>query len=271
MPAPPHLDWLVDTGNTITTADGHTVELWELQHADKPAVLSAWAKHFREHYCADDMLEKLIEGTGLSKAKYLTDIKFPDIKERPGPSIRVGDFAEIIVADYLEYKLGYWCPRQFRYDAKVNRNESSKGCDVIGFKFVKEGAQSPNDELFVFEIKALATGKPKMRLQAAINDSHKDKFREATTLNAMKQRFIERRENENASKVARFQNEADKPFTRISGAAAVHDTTTFDPKIAEAAQTTTHFNAPNLKLIVVTAKALMDLVHTLYETAANEA
>jgi hypothetical protein len=255
MTAPSHLNWLVNTGNTIATADGHTVELWELQHADDPAVLSAWAKHFREHYCRDEMLEQLIEGTGLTKAEYLRDIKFPDVEEKPGPSIRVGDFAEIIVADYLEYKLGYWCPRQFRYDAKMNRNESSKGCDVIGFKLVKEGSQSPKDELFVFESKALATGKPKMRLQSAIDDSHKDKFREATTLNAMKQRFVERRENASANKVARFQNEADKPFTRISGAAAVHDAATFDSTITSTAVTAKHFNAPNLKLIVVTAAA----------------
>ena len=56
MPAPGHLNWLVNTGNTITTADGRTVELWELNDADDAAVLSTWAKHFREHYCDDAML-----------------------------------------------------------------------------------------------------------------------------------------------------------------------------------------------------------------------
>src|ERR1700733_9605576 len=99
MPAPPHLDWLVDTGERLKTADGHDVELWELQHADEPKVLSAWAKHFREHYCDDEMLKKLVAGTGLSNSQYLTTTKFPDVKDKPGPSIRAGDFAEIIVAD----------------------------------------------------------------------------------------------------------------------------------------------------------------------------
>ena len=56
MPAPAHLDWLVNTGNTITTAEGRSVELWELNHAGDAAIFSAWAKHFREHYCDDDML-----------------------------------------------------------------------------------------------------------------------------------------------------------------------------------------------------------------------
>jgi hypothetical protein len=45
MPVPAHLDWLVNTGNTIASADGHAVELWELNHAGDEVVISAWAKH----------------------------------------------------------------------------------------------------------------------------------------------------------------------------------------------------------------------------------
>ena len=55
MPDPAHIDWLVNPGKTITTADGHTVELWELKYGNDPAILSAWAKHFREHYCEDEL------------------------------------------------------------------------------------------------------------------------------------------------------------------------------------------------------------------------
>jgi hypothetical protein len=62
------------------------------------------------------MLELLVSGTGLTKAEYLIQRKFPDARNAPGPSIRAGDFAEILVADYVEYKLGYWCPRKLRYD-----------------------------------------------------------------------------------------------------------------------------------------------------------
>lgn len=272
MPTPAHLDWLVNTSKTVTTADGHTVELWALKHADDPTVLSAWAKHFREHYCDDELLKKLVSGTGLTNTQYLTDMKFPDVKVAPGPSVRAGDFAEIIVADYIEYKLGYWCPRRLRYDFKFNRNESTKGCDIVGFKLVQDGTENPKDELFVFEAKAaLAEGKPQQRLQDAVDDSNKDKIREALTLNALKQRFIERGEAEPARKVERFQNESDRPFTRISGAAAVHDNTTFDPKLTSSVTTAAHFNAANLKLIVVTGDTLMTLVHALYERAANEA
>jgi hypothetical protein len=271
MPVPAHLDWLVNTGNTITTADGHTVQLWQLNHAGDAVILSAWAKHFRDHYCDDEMLEKLVDGTGLTKSEYLTQMKFPDAAKAPGPSVRSGDFAEIIVADYIEYKLGYWCPRELRYDFKFNRNDSTKGCDVIGFKFETDGAESPYDELFVFEAKAALAGAPRNRLQDAIDDSTKDKLREATTLNALKQRLLELGENGSAAKVRRFQNEADRPFRRISGAAAVHDVTTFDPATARAVRTASHFNAPNLRLIVVTGNALMQLVHALYQRAADEA
>jgi Cap4 SAVED domain len=272
MPTPAHLAWLVDTGKRLRTADGPDIEIWELKHTDEAAVLSAWAKHFREHYCDDEMLEKLAKGTGKSRAEYLVDLKFPDGKKAPGPSIRAGDFAEIVVADYIEYKLGYWCPRQLRYDFKWNRNESTKGCDVMGFRFVQDGAVNANDELFVFEAKAKLSGnEPVNRLQDAVDDSAKDRLREAMTLNALKQRYIERKEDGPAQKIERFQDEADRPFKRISGAATVLNDNLFDEDLIRSTTTSAHFNAGNLKLIVITGATLMTLVHALYDRAANEA
>jgi hypothetical protein len=272
MAEPAHLVWLVNTGKSLKTVGGHTAELWELKHGNDPAVLSAWAKHFREHYCDDEMLKELVKGTGLTNSEFLTQRKFPDVKEPPGPSVRAGDFAEIIVADYIEYKLGYWCPRKLRYDFKFNRNESTKGCDIVGFKFVADGAENPKDELFVFESKAALSGKKAVaRLQDAVDDSGKDEIREALTLSALKQRFLERGDEGPARKVERFQNEADRPFRRISGAAAVHDVNTFDPNITSDTTAAAHFNSKNLKLIVVAGLTLMTLVNALFERAANEA
>ena len=272
MPTPAHLDWLVDTGERLTSADGVEIQVWELQYGDDPAVLSAWAKHFREHYCDDEMLKKLVPGTGDMNAEYLIKKKFPDEKEAPGPSIRSGDFAEILVADYIEYKLGYWCPRQLRYDQKWNRNKSTKGCDVVGFQFVNDDGVNPNDELFVFKSKASMSGnKPINRLQDAVTDSGKDALREATTLNALKQRFYERGEEAPALKVQRFQNMADRPFKRVSGAAAVLNSSLYDGTLLAQTTTTGHFNAANLKLIVIRGETLMKLVNALYARAANEA
>jgi hypothetical protein len=234
-------------------------------------ILSAWAAHFRNHYCSDADLPDFVAGTGMTAAEYLTAIKFPDAKTAPGPSVRAGDFAEILVADFIEFVLGYWCPRELRYQDRWNRNDSTKGCDVVGFKFASEAALHPNDELFIFEAKAAMTATNKNRLQDAVDDSAKDMLREAMTLNAIKQRFLARNDRSNALRVQRFQDMADRPFRRINGAAAVLDIHVFDGNVIAATDAGGHPNAGNLKLIVITGAALMGLVHALYERASNEA
>jgi hypothetical protein len=216
-------------------------------------------------------LPALVDGTGLSNKDYLLTIKFPDPKTPPGPSIRAGDFAEILIADFVEFLLGYWCPRELRYDQKWSRDESTKGCDVIGFKFAKRQPGHADDELFIFESKAAFTGKPKNRLQDAVNDSIKDRFREALSLNAIKQRFLERKDSGSASAIARFQNIVDRPFKRMNGAAAVLDYSTFDSAMLGKTDTANHHNGQNLRLLVVRGLSLMKLVQGLYERAANEA
>jgi hypothetical protein len=267
----PHIDWLFNTGERITLPGNREAEVWELRHKTDDADLKVWATHFRNHYCRDADLPALVEGTGLTHTNYLITMKFPDGHEPPGPSIRSGDFAEILIADYIEYKLGYWCPRELRYDLKWNRNESTKGCDVIGFKFNSKDRHDPADELFVFEAKARLTGKPENRLQDAVNDSIKDRYRISQSLNAIKQRFYERGDTEKVMRVQRFQDEADRPFRRISGAAAVLDVAVFDRSLIAATDVSLHPNVSNLRLVVVRGQMLMDLVHSLYERAANEA
>ena len=64
-----HVDWIRDTGNTLTTKSGQTVRVLELRHQKDDSVLSAWAKHFRNHYCSDDEIDSLIQGTKYSEAK----------------------------------------------------------------------------------------------------------------------------------------------------------------------------------------------------------
>lgn len=186
-----HLRWLVDTGDILTTTDGAQVKIFEFNHEDDEEVLSSWARHFRNHYCDDQKIDLLRNGTGYSRAEYLNALKFPD-QGRLGASIRSGDFAEILISDYVEYVLDYWVPRT-RYEDKAVRNESTKGVDIIGFKFVGEDPD-PADTLLTFEAKAKLTGSAANRLQDAINDSAKDQIRKALSLNAIKQRFINREE-----------------------------------------------------------------------------
>ena len=266
-----HLDWLTETDEVVTTSCGLKVEIWELKHDEDDAILSAWALHFRRHYCSDEDLPLLVDGTGMSNSDFLLKIKFPDQLEAPGPSIRSGDFAEILVADYLEYVRGYWCPREFRYDHKDVRNESTKGCDIIGFKLMSADVHKPDDELFIFEAKARMSGKAENRLQDAVNDSVKDALREAQSINGLKQRFIDRKDLQNARRVQRFQNEADRPFKRISGAAAVLSDEAYDSASLSKTDALHHPNYTNLRLIAIRGKSLMKLIHALYERAAHEA
>ena len=143
MVAPSHLNWLRDTGERQVTVCGREIEIWELDIKAEDQVLSDWAKHLRKHYIADADLPFMTKGTGLTYPEYLRTTLFPDAKRAPGPSLRSGDFGEIIVADFIEYFLGYWCPRELRYQDRWNRNDSTKGCDVIGFKFANAGHPSP--------------------------------------------------------------------------------------------------------------------------------
>jgi hypothetical protein len=268
---PSHLDWLFDTGERRTTACGREVEIWALEPKGGDAILSAWAWHFRQHYIADADLPAMVDGTGLSNADYLRTILLPDVKVTPGPSLRSGDFGEILIADYIEFVLGYWCPRELRYQDRWNRNDSTKGCDVIGFKFGADGAEDPGDELFIFESKSGMTKNEAHRLQDAIDDSIKDKLREGMSLNAIKRRFLDRGAIAEADRVKRFQNQADKPFRRINGAAAILDEDVFAETDLTAADASAHPNAGNLRLIVIRGPSLMKLVHALYERAADEA
>lgn len=261
---PKHLELLIDIG-IIKTNEGKTVKLYELQSNIDEDILNEWASHFRGHYCSDDEIEIQIAGTGLSKAEYLKSIKFPDESVSPGPSTRAGDFAEILIADYIEYLLNYYVPRT-RYDRKINRNSSPMGSDVIGFKTGEIGYLS--DELIIFEVKAQASeSSPKNRLQDAIYDSKKDIVRIAESLNAIKQRLIDKNQIDKALVVQRFQNNTDRPYKRLFGAAAVHSKTSYSEALIKDATTLSH-PMPDLSLIVIQSEKLMSLVHELYRRGA---
>lgn len=268
---PSHVQWLVDTGRPIKTSGGTPVRIMKLKHAKDDTVLSAWAKHFRNQYCRDDQIDDLRKGTKLTRAAYLRAIKFPDESAAPGPSIRAGDFGEVLVADYLEFVLEYWLPRT-RYDNKVVRNESTKGTDIIGFKVVAPGRDDPKDALALFEAKAQFTGDtPNGRLQAAVDGSAKDEIRKAESLNAIKQRFLDRGRSAEVQTVERFQNREDRPYSEEYGAVALLSSSVFSKQEIGATITTAHPYAGNLTLIVIHGPDLMPLVHELYRRAADEA
>ncbi|NTV46382.1 MAG: DUF1837 domain-containing protein [Chlorobiales bacterium] len=266
-----HIKWFVDTGERLKTADGNDVKVWEFQHQDDDDVLSAWAKHFRNHYCFDSEIDYWRRGYKFSRSEFLNYIKFPDPIAAPGPSIRAGDFGEVLVADFLEYLNGYWVPRT-RYGDKTILNESTKGSDIIGFHVVKDGSASSKDKLAIFEAKAQFSGKkPTARLQDAVDGSAKDITRKAESLNAIKQRLHARNEFDDAEKIERFQNEVDHPYKEVYGAVALFENLLFDSDLTSSTDASSHPHSGDLALVVIKGEKMMALVHELYRRAADEA
>lgn len=203
---PSHLSGLSKCSESLATSDGCVIDVWELNVPLTAGYVSAWASNFRQHYCSDAEIDDLRGGTGLSRAEYLTQLVFPDKSASPGPGIRAGDFAELLISDYVEHLLGYWVPRG-KYAEKASRDESVKGVDILGFRLTTPQTPTPTDTLLAFEVKAqLSGGKYSGRLQTAIDDSSKDYLRRAMTLNATKRRLRQAGEHERALLVQRFQN-----------------------------------------------------------------
>lgn len=265
-----HIGWLEDTGGHITLSCGARAPIYRFNHdANNQAVMQAWARHFRNHYCSDLNLTTL-KPDHMTNADYLLELKFPSKTGGSGPATRSGDFAEILVADYLTYLHGYMVPRT-RYDRKTITNESTKGSDVVAFKNVSD-QPTRSDEMLIYEVKAKLTGSSTgSRLQDAIDDSTKDEVRIAESLNAIKQRLFDRGDLENMKKVGRFQSGEDHPYQRKYGAATVLTDSAFDQTILATSSTQEHPAGDDLSLLVIRGEDFMKLVHTLYERAANEA
>lgn len=280
LPFSDHIKWLVDTGERLKTADGKEVHVWAFRHQHDEAVLSAWAKHFRNHYCLDTDID-FLRGKR-SRKDYLNDIKFPCPESKLGPGIRAGDFGEILVADYLQWILKFWVPR-VRWGSKVVRDESPKGSDVIGFRFHKKNETSSKDVLAIFETKTKFSTSGENRMQDAINDSAKDHIRVDESLNYIKQKLYERKELSQAKLVERFQSPVDFPYQETYGAAAIFTTDQFQAaeiknadtskirKSAKSKEFGPHPKGDQLVLLVIKGADMMSLVRELYRRAADEA
>jgi hypothetical protein len=265
-----HIQWLHDTGEIIAISTGENVSVFEFAYdITNEEIMSHWAKHFRSHYCSDTEIE-ILKPEGMTKAEYLLNLKFPHKSEGFGPGIRSGDFAEILVADYLAFLNEYYVPRT-RYDRKIIGNESSKGSDVLGFK-QKNRSPSNKDELIIYEVKArLSEKNAKNTLQTAIDDSSKDETRLAESLNGAKQRLFDQKDFAGIGIISRFQKNVDHPYkTKFGAAAVLTDSSCCLEALAEAS-TQEHLSRTQLEMIVIRGPLLMSLVHSLYERAANEA
>lgn len=267
-----HITWLKPAG-TVSTSDGRPVQIMELvcDYSDA-STWSAWARHFREHYCLDATIDLLRQGTPYSRAEYLRELVFPEAGHPLGQAVRHGDFGEILIADFIEHQLGFWIPRT-RYAHKSVRNESAKGSDVLGLHFKNtDYTWSREDVLITCETKTQFTGKAAdPRLQDAVHGSKKDMKRLGESLNAAKRRLHDQGMHAEAMRVSRFQDPLDRPYTQRFGAAALFTSGVFDATIIAATDASNFSKDEELLLLVVKADDFKRICAELYERAANEA
>jgi len=260
--APEHCEWFEDTGTVLSTSDNKAVRVLRFNYQEDIHVLNAWAIHFRRHYCSDSDLAASCAAMGMTAADYLRDIKLPGLTA-PGPSIRSGDFSEILVADYIQYLLGYVVPRT-RYDRKDTRDSSTKGIDILGFKYIDKENPGEDDELITCEVKASLTAPASNNLQAAINGSKLDfEIRLPLALNAAYQRLRDRGDLETATALERFMNQTVRPYTNISAAVLMCSDAAWREQLvieSEGAHPNTR-----LELLVFLGNDLMTLANRLYE------
>lgn len=260
-----YINWL-EAGEELKIKEGNNVQVYNFKYQEDDEILDEWATHFRQNYCSDKEIDILRDGTGLSRTDFLLKYKFPDQKKTPGPSIRAGDFCELLLVDYFEFKLGYYVPRT-RYDGKTIPDESTKGSDILAFKVVgKEYSQE--DILVVDEVKGtLSRSGNKARLQDAIDHSKKDYERLAESLQAAKQRLYFKGDNEKVELIKRFQNISDTPYVLRYGASAVIDDKFYDKDILSKSTIKQHPDK-NILLVVIKGNELMKLANDLYRRAS---
>ena len=265
-----HMKWLYQE-NSVMTIDGKEVVIYNFNHIPDKTILKKWAHHFRNYYCLDEMVDLLRNGTNMTRNEYFRDIKFPDKNHRLGRSTRVGDFSEILVADYMQFMLNYWIPDRDKYSRKKNRNMSLPGCDIIGI-YYQNSTKKMDDVLCCCEVKGKYSGKSDDgRLEIAINDSAKDALKIAEELSSIKQRFLEQHNTNDALKIERFQNINDNPYTEKYISAAVLEDSIYDEQKIKKIDTTNYNIKANFSFIIIKISNFKQLINDLYESAANEA
>ena len=235
----------------IITDEGKQIEILHLDIQDDSEIFEDWAKQFRRNYCSDDELAEMTGCMNISAKEYLENFKLPS-DSRIGRSTMSGDFGEILVSDYLQYVEEYVVPRT-RYNRKVNKDTSTQGSDVLGYK--KDSLNAVNDEVVVIEVKSSAsnssTVKAKNKLQEAIDHSNKDFKRFSTSI------------------VASYLRLTDNPFNVIYGAAAVHSSQSYDIDIIKQAVSKNHKDYQKLRLLVIHSDELMEFIKELYSKASE--
>jgi hypothetical protein len=257
----------IEEENVITN-QGEKVQIFHLIPENEEVAMVEWARNLRRNYADDQVTDEMSSSLGVSHEEYLKTYKFPDPLDTWGKVVMIGDFSEILIADYLQYVLDYVVPRT-RYNSKINRNRSTQGSDLIAYNVASSDEWNPKDELLVFEVKAQSSeAKAKARLQEAVEHSSKDITRLAESLVASAEILTRVGKQNQAKVVQRFLNGTDRPYITRYAAAAVHSTFSFSRDLIQQLDTSQH-PSEGVQLIVVHCDRLKDFINSMYERATK--
>ncbi len=250
--------------STITTDESKKIEIFNLDIQDETEIFEEWATQFRRNYCTDEELKEMVAVKNISSSEYLKNYKLPS-DSGIGLATMSGDFGEILISDYFQYIENYIVPRT-RYNLKENKNTSTQGSDVLGYK--KSPLNTVNDEVIVAEVKSsasnISTSKAKNKLQEAINHSDKDYERISTSITASYLKLKRSNNIDQANIVKRFLNKTDNPFNITYGAVAVHSNQSYDTDVIKKVVAKNHRASQTLRLLVIHSDELMDFIKNIY-------
>ena len=267
LPRPSYIKWLLREKKHVP---GIPTDCYFLDWTIDEAELEAWALHVRRHYVRDDELLEDSSFNEMSVEDYLSTLCIPMRYERDkrGPAVRAGDFAEIVVSDLLQFIEGLSVPR-YKQIERTNPNISDPGSDVVAYKVDDPGNPQRDDLLLVVEVKAKLTGSVKLEevIKNAGEHSKKDEpggdFRVPFSLKAIGKRSRAAGDDLTALECRRLMNLTEYPLTFKRGSAvmvSLEDVTALEGYSLESLGL-----SKDERLIVVHGSKLMELVHSVYD------
>ncbi len=272
MNKPEYLRWIIKEDGVIKD-NSIQLKCYRIEYNNDPDVLDDWALHIRRHYIPDDELEEDCTLLGLTSEEYLRSSVIPQKDVHLGPTSRSNTITEILISDLLEFVYGFHVPR-IRQTNMSGTTVSEHGTDVIGYQFEKEDkTPSSKDKLIAAEVKAVLSKADTSVIKSAVEDSVKDEYRVAQTLNYMRKKLKHYGKLEESKDIERFQLKTKYDYSifyvpaGITSLAELDEVTVGEEKI----HIIPEIDGNDLKLchgnciFFVHGKNLMKLTHEVFE------